>query len=343
MPSAGEIDFGGTIEIEEAQDTLGFHKAWFRHIVFTEPAKDGSTTERDGHGSQKFARERFLRRWNEGLHPGIFVLEDDRGAQDGIVDRMAKKFPQIRQSFLPEPVASVLGVLIARVFPERNTARGNIIGNRFASYAEHGSMKDKLNFSDSQRSLSAHSSQTRAARSTQKVKKDRFDLIISMMCQKDVVTLLRAYATRQKFMPDVAGGGLNGHAAFLGFLLGPGCLAEITVAEFSSCFLDQPRVGAGCLAAQSVIQMTDHQMAKSQFAKSMEECHGVPAPGDADQVFAAGRANGHRRREIPEEIRRCFFRRSTHAMARAGARNRRVAGRFPAMPHRGGLTQYPSR
>lgn len=51
-------------------------------------------------------------------------------------------------------------------------------------------MKDKLDFSDSQQSLSAHASQTRAARSTQKVQKDRLDLIISMMGKEDVVTLL---------------------------------------------------------------------------------------------------------------------------------------------------------
>lgn len=66
-------------------------------------------------------------------------------------------------------------------------------------------------------------------------------------------------------MPDMAGCSLERQASFFGLQIGSGCLAEIAVAEFPRSFLDQPCIGTGCLAAQSVIQMTDHQMAKSQF------------------------------------------------------------------------------
>jgi len=291
MSIFGKIDLRN-LRFEERTDAFDYIKSDISDILFAKPCHNYAPLQRSRQAAEFFDRQMLISRGRRCCHPLdtiFFFGRNGRGAPDARPNFATKRFFQIRNDAVAQPIAQRSEIFVRGIFAKFQAILSHVPVNLVAPNSKYGADNRKVDIFDPADGNIAHSSETGETGATEKINQKRLDQIVGVMGEKDCVTASVFRDFCKELIARIARGGFDRHLLFLrehSNARSSQCKIEIVFGRES---FDKACIGPARSEPQLMIKMANNQISISEIDQPMKQHDGIPAAGNTNEVVAGGR------------------------------------------------------
>ena len=196
--------------IEQRAEALNYVETNFSNILPAQPFENRPTLNCHWQRAKSCHRKFYVARIGElTIDPSFFYTGNCRSAPDGGTNVSAEDFLQVRNDATADAVAKRIEILVRCVLAKSKPMFAHIVVDLFAPNTEKRPHDCQPNFVNTASRNLTHGSEACAACTAKKIDQESFDLIISVMREKNRVAVVAFRGASKKQIARLARCGFN--------------------------------------------------------------------------------------------------------------------------------------